>query len=107
MEPPEGGRDYYSPAVRQLAKEKSVDLAQVTGTGAGGRVTRKDVLDYLAKRETAQPKATPTHPSAAAIAPQEEILPLPPMRKAIAERMAKSRHPTGHAVPASQRDVPA
>jgi 2-oxoglutarate dehydrogenase E2 component (dihydrolipoamide succinyltransferase)/2-oxoisovalerate dehydrogenase E2 component (dihydrolipoyl transacylase) len=107
MEPPEGGRDYYSPAVRQLAKEKGVDLAQVTGTGAGGRVTRKDVLDYLAKREAAQPKATPTHPSGAAIAPQEEILPLTPMRRTIAERMVKSRQTSAHVVTFFEADFSA
>jgi len=107
MEPPEGGRDYYSPAVRQLAKEKGVDLAQVTSTGAGGRVTRKDVLDYLAKRETAQPQATPTHPSGAAIAPQEEILPLTPMRKTIAERMVKSRQTSAHVVTFFEADFSA
>src|SRR3989442_7114490 len=93
MEPPEGGRDYYSPAVRQLAKEKGVDLAQVTGTGAGGRVTRKDVLDYLAKRETAQPKATPSRPSpleGEGVGGGEQILPFTTMRKTIAERMVKS-----------------
>ena len=47
--PPSGVSDHYSPAVRQLAKERGVDLSQIKGTGDGGRVTRKDVLDYLAK----------------------------------------------------------
>jgi len=109
MEPPEGGRDYYSPAVRQLAKEKGVDLAQVTGTGAGGRVTRKDVLDYLAKGKAARPKATPTHPSPGApvalhiatghgegVGGGEQILPFTVMRKIIAERMVKSRQTSVH-----------
>jgi len=109
MEPPEGGRDYYSPAVRQLAKEKGVDLAQVTGTGAGGRVTRKDVLDYLAKGKAARPKATPTHPSPGApvalhiatghgegVGGGEQILPFTVMRKTIAERMVKSRQTSAH-----------
>src|SRR5438093_7583187 len=120
MEPPEGGRDYYSPAVRQLAKEKGVDLAQVTGTGASGRVTRKDVLDYLAKRETAQPKAIPTHPSPGApvalhIATGhgegkgegEEILPFTVMRKTIAERMVKSRQTSAHVVTFFEADFSA
>ena len=109
MEPPEGGRDYYSPAVRQLAKEKGVDLAQVTGTGAGGRVTRKDVLDYLAKGKAARPKATPTRPSPGApvalhiatghgegVGGGEQILPFTVMRKTIAERMVKSRQTSVH-----------
>jgi len=109
MEPPEGGRDYYSPAVRQLAKEKGVDLAQVTGTGAGGRVTRKDVLDYLAKGKAARPKATPTRPSPGApvalhiatghgegVGGGEQILPFTVMRKTIAERMVKSRQTSAH-----------
>src|SRR5213596_2575414 len=107
MEPPEGGRDYYSPAVRQLAKEKGVDLAQVTGTGAGGRVTRKDVLDYLAKGGSARPKSTPTHPSGVPIAPQEEILPFTPMRKTIAERMVKSRQTSAHVVTFFEADFSA
>jgi len=106
MEPTEGGADHYSPAVRELAKEKGVDLARITGTGAGGRVTKKNVLDFLAKGGT-----TPTHPSGAPIALQaamghegegegggEEILPLTQMRKTIAERMVKSRHISAHVV---------
>ena len=104
MEPPEGGRDYYSPAVRQLAKEKGVDLAQVTGTGAGGRVTRKDVLDYLAKREAAQPTSTR---SAAAPSASEEVLPFTPMRKTIAERMVKSRQTSAHVVTFFEADFSA
>src|SRR2546429_8968730 len=58
MEPTEGAADHYSPAVRQLAKEKGVDLSLIKGTGSGGRGTRKDVLDYIEKRENDQPKST-------------------------------------------------
>ena len=95
MEPTEGAADHYSPAVRQLAKEKGVDLSLIKGTGAGGRVTRKDVLDYLAKREVAQPTTTR---SASAPSVSEEILPFTPMRKTIAERMVKSRQTSAHVV---------
>jgi 2-oxoisovalerate dehydrogenase E2 component (dihydrolipoyl transacylase) len=41
-------RNRFSPAVQQLAAEHGVRLSDVTGTGLGGRVTRKDVLGYVA-----------------------------------------------------------
>ena len=43
------GEEHHSPAVRQLAKEHGVDLAHLKGTGAGGRVSKKDVLEFVAK----------------------------------------------------------
>src|SRR2546428_8489763 len=104
MEPTEGAADHYSPAVRQLAKEKGVDLSQIKGTGAGGRVTRKDVLDYLAKRETAQLTSAP---SASAPPASEEILPFTPMRQTIAERMVKSRQTSAHVVTFFEADFSA
>jgi 2-oxoglutarate dehydrogenase complex dihydrolipoamide succinyltransferase (E2) component len=104
MDPGEG-QDHYSPAVRQLAKEHGVDPARVTGTGAGGRVTKKDVLDVVART---QPSATPAasekprtaspQPAAQSSSVTEEILPLTPMRKTIAERMVKSRQTAAHVV---------
>jgi len=92
--------DHYSPAVRQLAREHGVDLAQVTGTGEGGRVTKKDLLDYVAARPgpvTEPPQTAPTPPAGAAsrgIA--EEIVPFTSMRKTIAERMLLSRRTSAH-----------
>lgn len=83
MAPPSGVADHYSPAVRQLAKERGVDLSQIMGTGAGGRVTRKDVLDFLATSGAEG---------------GEEVLPFTPMRKTIAERMVNSRRTSAHVV---------
>ncbi len=91
MEPSAAGPDHYSPAVRQLAKEHGVDLSQITGTGAGGRVTKKDVLNFVARRAAAHGPRPAEAPSAG-----EEILPLTPMRKTIAERMIKSRQTSAH-----------
>lgn len=85
MAPPGGVADHYSPAVRQLAKERGVDLSLVKGTGAGGRVTRKDVLDFLAKTKSGAEGG-------------EEVLPFTPMRKTIAERMVNSRRTSAHVV---------
>src|SRR6202007_168465 len=36
-----------SPLVRKMAKENNLDLSQVTGTGAGGRITKEDVVAYM------------------------------------------------------------
>ena len=96
--------DGHSPAVRQLVKEKGVDLSLIQGTGAGGRVTKQDVLDFLAKGgKPLASEETSTLPSAsrgdgkAGTAP-EEILPLTSMRKTIAERMVTSRRTSAHVV---------
>jgi pyruvate/2-oxoglutarate dehydrogenase complex dihydrolipoamide acyltransferase (E2) component len=48
---------FYSPVVRRIADKHGVDLAQVTGTGIGGRVRKKDVLAYIEAREGAPAEA--------------------------------------------------
>ena len=49
-----------SPLVRRLAEENSIDLAQVEGTGTGGRITKRDVMSYLeARAERPQPEPVP------------------------------------------------
>src|SRR5205807_1225815 len=64
-----------TPAVRRLAEEHGVDLRQVTGTGLGGRVTKEDILQYVAQRGTAPAPAAPTAPGGPAPTPS---LPVPP-----------------------------
>lgn len=99
--------DHYSPAVKQVAKEHGVDLSQIKGSGAGGRITKKDVLDHVAQRDAdrktvapsvapAQQKATEPH--------DDQILPLTSMRKTIAERMVKSRQTSAHVVTVFEAD---
>jgi pyruvate dehydrogenase E2 component (dihydrolipoamide acetyltransferase) len=81
-----------TPAARKLAEEHKIDLAQVVGTGPGGRVTREDVqkvIDDRAKAPAPAPTALPSAPTAAPAQAGQNI-PLRGMRKVIAERMHKS-----------------
>jgi pyruvate dehydrogenase E2 component (dihydrolipoamide acetyltransferase) len=90
-----------SPLVRKLAREHNVDLARVTGTGTGGRVTKQDVVDFVDRRSSAPasapaapaPRQAPT-PAPAAI--PGDLVPMSNMRKIIAQRMIESRRTSAH-----------
>ena len=57
---------HVTPAVRMLAREQAVDLSRITGSGIGGRVTKKDVLDHVQRRDEAARAAGPATPAAPA-----------------------------------------
>jgi pyruvate dehydrogenase E2 component (dihydrolipoamide acetyltransferase) len=88
--PPE--RIIASPLARRLAAEHEVDLAQVTGTGPGGRITEKDVTAFVDARSTVP--ATPAAPSPATLPAEAAATgafePLNRVRRITAERMAAS-----------------
>jgi pyruvate dehydrogenase E2 component (dihydrolipoamide acetyltransferase) len=87
-----------SPLVRKLAREHNVDLAKVSGTGTGGRVTKQDVLDFVDRR-TATPVEAPAPrqaPTAAPAAIPGDLVPMSQMRKIIAQRMIESRRTSAH-----------
>jgi pyruvate dehydrogenase E2 component (dihydrolipoamide acetyltransferase) len=58
-----------SPLVRRLADEHQVDLGQIQGTGTGGRITKNDILAFVASRGEAAPAAAPPATAAPATAP--------------------------------------
>ncbi len=91
--PVERGAVRSSPLVRRIARERQVDLNLLSGTGAGGRINKQDILGYLAKLpEGASPRAESALPALA-----EERVPMSRMRAMIAERMIASRRTSAHA----------
>ncbi len=98
----EGSDVRSSPLVRKLARENNVDLARVSGTGTGGRVTKQDVLDFVEHRgssRTSTPTAAPVARPASAPAPVAipgDLVPMSNMRRIIAQRMIESRRTSAH-----------
>lgn len=93
-------RHRYSPAVRELARTSEIDLAEVPGTGEGGRVTRSDVLAFIADRVVLRQPAPPLLSDV-----DSERIPLPRLRRVIAERMTLSKATIPHAWQAQEVDM--
>jgi len=86
---------YTTPLVRQLAREKGIDLSQVKGSGVGGRIRKEDILNFVpAAPSTATPAATftpkPTTPAATPSALRGRTEATTRLRRVIAERMVQS-----------------
>jgi pyruvate/2-oxoglutarate dehydrogenase complex dihydrolipoamide acyltransferase (E2) component len=92
-----GGRRWYTPVVRAIAKENGIsddELASIPGSGQGERVNRKDIEAYLKSRGDVVVRASspaPSKPSRPAVAgPDQELVKLTGMRKMIADHMVRS-----------------
>ena len=103
----EEGGTRLSPAVRRLAREHSIDVSQIKGTGLGGRITRDDVLKYLEQGPATGPTTTTAAAPAAQSQPggDEEHLPLTPVRRMIAAAMVRSATEIPHAWSTVEVDV--
>jgi len=121
------GRTFVSPVVARIAGEHGVDPAQVTGTGTGGRVTKKDILAFIEQCGAAHPPPAPEAPPAAEPAPGpaapaapappaqaaapaaaqqgEELEPMSAMRRGIAEHMRRSLDTAAHVTSAIEVDM--
>ena len=131
---PDGEKVRSSPLVRRLARENSVDLTQVPGTGAGGRVSKHDILSAIEgggaqqvrPGAQARPSMLPPPPSAAAggqgrdqahtafdsAVPRERMYfgnysvePMSVMRQRIAEHMVASKRVSPHVYSIDEADV--
>lgn len=99
------GRDrelgFISPVVARIASEHGVDLTQVEGSGQGGRITKRDILAYLERREAGKP----TPAARAPVVQPGEILPLTPVRRLIAEHMSLSKRTSPHVTTVMEVDL--
>jgi 2-oxoglutarate dehydrogenase E2 component (dihydrolipoamide succinyltransferase) len=117
------GRAFVSPVVTRIAAEHGLDLADIPGTGLGGRVTRQDVEAHLAQRQEAS-RAQAAEAAAAtqgeersgdagidallAAGPAEDVLmPLTAMRRAIAQHMVMSKQTSPHVTTVFEVDMTA
>ena len=93
-----------SPLVRKIAEDRHVDISQISGTGISGRVTKRDILDFLdrpggsAARPVSNvpPPSQPVTPPARGAGVPGEVQPMSVMRKRIAEHMIASRKTSAH-----------
>ncbi len=120
---------FYSPLVLNIARTENVsmnELERISGTGANGRVTKNDILNYVqSKKGTTQqtyqqrtassyqveqpfgsPVSKPTeHPRGTAPSSAVEIIKMDTMRKAIADHMVRSVHTSAHVSSVTEADV--
>jgi 2-oxoglutarate dehydrogenase E2 component (dihydrolipoamide succinyltransferase) len=94
-------RQRSSPLVRRIAREHNVDVAQIQGTGIGGRVTKGDILGFIesggartrgAGAAGARPAIGPVYRPGESV----QIVPMSVMRRKIAEHMVLSAHTSPH-----------
>lgn len=125
--PAQGGSRFYSPLVLNIASKEGISMTEldsIPGTGNEGRVSKKDILAYLANRGSAPVQAAPAPvasapapvaaaptPAPAAPAPSVvasgnvEIIEMDRMRKLIADHMVRSKATSPHVTSFTEADV--
>jgi 2-oxoglutarate dehydrogenase E2 component (dihydrolipoamide succinyltransferase) len=111
---------FYSPLVKNIAKEEQIPVAEletISGTGAEGRVTKKDILEYVQNRKlgatvqavkhsvSVSSTSAPTQRIPVSISAGDEIIEMDRMRKMIAERMVDSKRISPHVTSFVEADV--
>ena len=104
---------FYSPLVRNIAKQEQIDLSElenITGSGKEDRLTKQDVLDYLSSRNS-QPDPvdgileSPIDNTPLTISGEDEIMAMDRMRKIIASRMIESKSISAHVTSFVEADM--
>lgn len=120
---------FYSPLVKNIAAKENIsaaELATIGGSGTGGRVTKKDILNYINNRTAAPQPQVQTQPTPPPAAPQRvatptasngqtapaknygnnvEVVEMDRMRRLIADHMVRSKHTSPHVTSFVEVDV--
>jgi 2-oxoglutarate dehydrogenase E2 component (dihydrolipoamide succinyltransferase) len=116
---------FYSPLVKNIAKKEGItleELESIKGSGKDGRVTKKDILEFIPNRGTAITSPSPASASPAPSAPSapivqtpapapvpvgqgDEVIAMDRMRKLIADHMVMSKHTSPHVTSFVEADV--
>jgi 2-oxoglutarate dehydrogenase E2 component (dihydrolipoamide succinyltransferase) len=125
-EPAQEAAGPLSPLVRKMARDNNIDLSKVSGSGAGGRITKQDLENYLsaqsarpaaaapappaeapsaAAAKAPAPEAKPFVPPPPATGPKTRIEPLSNMRQKIAEHMVMSKRTSAHVTTVHRVDM--
>ncbi len=105
---------FYSPLVRTIAKKENISLGEletIKGSGANGRVQKKDILKYLENRGVSSPSTkTATErktitPPPVSVGANDQIIEMDRVRKMIAEHMVMSKQVSPHVTSVVEADV--
>ena len=111
---------FYSPLVKTIAKEENISLDEletIEGSGANGRVQKKDLLDYIENKKKSKPSEAKTKEKATAPAPEKKAAPpvtvndgddvveMDRVRKMIADHMVMSKQVSPHVTSVIEADV--
>ena len=107
---------FYSPLVKTIAKEENIsldELEQIKGSGANGRVQKKDILGYLENKSSVSEKLEqpliqqPAHktPAPVSVGAGDQIIEMDRIRKLIADHMVMSKQVSAHVTSVVEADV--
>ena len=114
VQPEESGRVFASPRAKMTAAELGIDISLLTGKGSGpgGRIVERDVLDYAEKSTAVESKTERKIETESAIPktpvkrqPIGKKIPITPMRKSVADSVSASAHTAPHVTLVSETDV--
>ncbi len=109
-QPPTTNRElgFISPVVSKIAAEHGVDLLQIRGTGLNGRITKNDILAFVANPKSGTvPSAKPVNLQPSTLRPIEgdQLIKHTPIRKSIAQHMVESKHTSPHVLTVMEADM--